>query len=46
MSAPLVGATKPGHLLDATKALDVRLSDHEVAQLESRYEPRALDGRF
>ena len=40
MSAPIVGATKPGHLLDATEALDVSLSDDEVAQLESRYLPR------
>src|ERR1039457_7067572 len=39
-SAPSVGATKPGHLLDATEALDVSLSDDEVAQLESRYLPR------
>jgi 1-deoxyxylulose-5-phosphate synthase len=41
VSAPIVGATKPGHLLDATKALDVSLSDDEVAQLECRYLPRA-----
>jgi 1-deoxyxylulose-5-phosphate synthase len=40
VSAPIVGATKPGHLLDATEALDVSLSDDEVAQLESRYLPR------
>jgi aryl-alcohol dehydrogenase-like predicted oxidoreductase len=40
VSAPIVGATKPGHLVDATEALDVSLSDDEVAQLESRYLPR------
>jgi len=42
VSAPIVGATKPGHLLDATKALDVRLSNDEIAQLGSRYLPRAV----
>jgi 1-deoxyxylulose-5-phosphate synthase len=40
VSAPIVGATKPGHLVDATEALDVSLSDDEVAQLEARYLPR------
>ncbi len=40
VSAPIVGATKPGHLVDATEALDVSLSADEVAQLESRYLPR------
>jgi aryl-alcohol dehydrogenase-like predicted oxidoreductase len=42
VSAPIMGATKPGHLLDAIEALDVKLSDNEVAQLESPYLPRAV----
>jgi 1-deoxyxylulose-5-phosphate synthase len=46
VSAPIVGATKPGHLADATEALKVQLSDDEIAQLESPYLPHALADRF
>jgi 1-deoxyxylulose-5-phosphate synthase len=46
VSAPIVGATKPGHLADATAALEVSLSDDEVAQLESPYLPRAMASEF
>jgi aryl-alcohol dehydrogenase-like predicted oxidoreductase len=42
VSAPIVGATKPGHLLDATAALEVSLSDDEVALLEAPYLPRTV----
>ncbi len=41
VSAPIVGATKPHHLADAVAALDVRLSDEEVAQLEAPYQPQS-----
>ncbi|MCA4133440.1 aldo/keto reductase [Arthrobacter sp. M4] len=41
VSAPIVGATKPHHLADAVAALDVRLSDEEVAQLEAPYRPQS-----
>jgi aryl-alcohol dehydrogenase-like predicted oxidoreductase len=37
VSAPIVGATRPGHILDAIGALEVELSTDEVAQLESPY---------
>jgi aryl-alcohol dehydrogenase-like predicted oxidoreductase len=37
VSAPIVGATKPGHILDAIGALEVKLSADEVAELESPY---------
>jgi aryl-alcohol dehydrogenase-like predicted oxidoreductase len=37
VSAPIVGATRPGHILDAIGALEVELSADEVAQVESPY---------
>jgi aryl-alcohol dehydrogenase-like predicted oxidoreductase len=37
VTAPIVGATKPGHVEDAVAALDVELSDDEVAALEAPY---------
>ena len=40
VSAPIVGATKPHHLSDAVAALDVQLTDEEIAALEESYTPR------
>ena len=37
VSCPIVGATKPNHLQDAVKALDVALTDEELAALEGPY---------
>jgi aryl-alcohol dehydrogenase-like predicted oxidoreductase len=37
VTAPIVGATKPGHVEDAVAAVDVQLSDEEVAALEAPY---------
>jgi aryl-alcohol dehydrogenase-like predicted oxidoreductase len=37
VSAPIVGATKPHHLSQAVDALDLQLSDEEVAALEEPY---------
>jgi 1-deoxyxylulose-5-phosphate synthase len=37
VSCPIVGATKPHHLQDAVAALDVKLRDDEIAQLENSY---------
>jgi 1-deoxyxylulose-5-phosphate synthase len=45
VTAPIVGATKPGHLLDATLALEVKLSVDEIAQLERPYLPRVTPDR-
>ncbi|HEY2519001.1 MAG TPA: aldo/keto reductase [Streptosporangiaceae bacterium] len=42
VTTPIVGATKPGHITDATQALNIDLSDDETAQLESPYLPRAM----
>lgn len=41
VTAPIVGATKLGHLQDAIAALDITLSADEVHALESHYTPRA-----
>ncbi|GAB6900535.1 aldo/keto reductase [Kineosporia succinea] len=44
VTAPIIGATKAHHLTDALAALDLRLTDDEVEQLESPYTPRAVAG--
>ncbi|MCP2323077.1 aryl-alcohol dehydrogenase-like predicted oxidoreductase [Hamadaea flava] len=44
VSAPIVGATKPGHVTDAVAAVDLRLTTDEVAQLEAPYRPHAILG--
>ncbi len=42
--APIVGATKPEHLDDAVAALDLELTDEEVAVLEEPYRPHDVRG--
>ncbi|MET0580031.1 MAG: aldo/keto reductase [Ilumatobacteraceae bacterium] len=44
VDAPIIGATKPGHIDDAVASLDVELTDDEVAELESPYSPRSIAG--
>ncbi len=44
VTAPIVGATKPHHLDDAVAALDVQLSEDEVAALEAPYRPHDIRG--
>jgi len=44
ITAPIVGATKLAHLDDAIAALDVTLSDDEVAELEAPYAPHPVAG--
>ena len=44
VTAPIVGATKPGQLADAVAAVDVVLSDDEVAALEAPYVPHPILG--
>lgn len=41
VAAPIIGATKSAHLTDAAAALDVQLTDDEVARLESPYVTQA-----
>ena len=40
VNSPIVGATKAKHLTDAAAALEIRLTDEEVAALEDPYTPR------
>jgi aryl-alcohol dehydrogenase-like predicted oxidoreductase len=44
VTAPIVGATKPQHLEDAIKAVDLDLTDEETAQLEGPYTTREPAG--
>ena len=44
VSAPIVGASKPHHLDDAVAAIDLELTDDEVARLEAAYTPRENAG--
>jgi aryl-alcohol dehydrogenase-like predicted oxidoreductase len=44
ITAPIVGATKPGHIEDAVAAVDVELSDDEIAALEAPYVPHPVLG--
>ncbi|MET8906551.1 aldo/keto reductase [Micromonospora sp. NPDC004551] len=44
VTAPIVGATKPHHLTDAVAALELELTDEEVAALEAPYVPHPVAG--
>jgi len=44
ITAPIVGASKPGQLEDAVAALEVQLSQEEINSLESLYEPHPVLG--
>ncbi|MFC4943716.1 aldo/keto reductase [Pseudonocardia sp. GCM10023141] len=44
VTAPIVGATKVGHLDDAVAAVDLELDDDEIALLAEPYEPHAVAG--
>ncbi|PWI19393.1 alcohol dehydrogenase [Streptomyces sp. Act143] len=44
ISAPIVGAGKPAHLDDALAALELGLTDEEVAELETPYVPHPVVG--
>jgi aryl-alcohol dehydrogenase-like predicted oxidoreductase len=44
VTAPIIGASKPGHLTDAVAALSLKPSDEEVAKLESPYIPHEVAG--
>jgi len=44
VTAPIVGASKPQHLDDAVAALELNLSESEIAQLEAPYVPHAVVG--
>ena len=44
VTAPIVGASKPGQLEDAVRAVELGLSDGEAGQLEAPYEPHPVLG--
>ena len=44
VTAPIVGATKPGHIEDAVAAVGIRLDDEERAALEAPYRPHPVRG--
>lgn len=44
ITAPIVGATKLGHLADAVAALSLRLTPEEIAALEEPYTPHPVLG--
>lgn len=46
VTAPIVGATKGGHLADALAAEQLTLTDDEVARLEEPYVPHPVLGHF
>ncbi len=44
VSAPIVGASRPAHLDDAIAALELGLTESEIARLEAPYVPHAVVG--
>ncbi|ALG13763.1 aldo/keto reductase [Kibdelosporangium phytohabitans] len=44
VTAPIVGATKPQHIEDAIAAVDLELTEDEVATLEAPYRPHPILG--
>lgn len=44
VASPVMGATKPSHIEDAVKAVELALTDAEIAYLEEGYVPHKLVG--
>jgi aryl-alcohol dehydrogenase-like predicted oxidoreductase len=44
VTAPIIGASKPGHLEDAFAALSVELSTEDIQRLEELYQPHPVLG--
>ena len=44
ITAPIIGASKIEHLEQSIAALDIQLSEEEVAYLEERYQPHPILG--
>jgi aryl-alcohol dehydrogenase-like predicted oxidoreductase len=42
VTCPIVGATKLNHLEEAVSALDIELTEEEIARLEAHYAPHAV----
>jgi aryl-alcohol dehydrogenase-like predicted oxidoreductase len=46
ITTPIVGVTKMEHLEQAVEAIEINLSEEEVAYLEELYQPRELVGHY
>jgi aryl-alcohol dehydrogenase-like predicted oxidoreductase len=44
VTAPIVGASKMGHLEDAIAAAEIKLTAEEIAALDAPYKPKAVAG--
>ncbi|MFA9431875.1 aldo/keto reductase [Egicoccus sp. AB-alg2] len=44
VTAPIIGATKPHHIDDAVAAVELSLTDQEIARLEAPYRPHEVVG--
>ena len=44
VASPIIGATKIEHLEAALAAVDLKLGEEEIRQLESPYQPHAVRG--
>ena len=44
VTAPVVGATRPGHVADALAAARLTLTDEEISRLEEPYVPHRVLG--
>jgi aryl-alcohol dehydrogenase-like predicted oxidoreductase len=46
ITAPIIGASKPGHLEEAVAALDIKLNPDELQALAEPYRPHGILGHF
>lgn len=46
VTSPIIGATKMRHLDEAIDALEISLSDEEIASMEEPYRPRRVMGNL
>jgi 1-deoxyxylulose-5-phosphate synthase len=44
VTSPIIGATKRSHLEDALAALEVKLSEEDIAEIEAPYVPHLVAG--
>ncbi|PZQ86610.1 MAG: alcohol dehydrogenase [Leifsonia xyli] len=44
VTAPIIGASRPGHVEDAVAAMSLELTAEEIAALEAPYRPHAVSG--
>ena len=46
VSSPIVGISKPQHLEDLVRALNVRLTEEDIKYLEEEYQPKSIVGYY